>query len=152
MWNLPPGDTVLHLLSWVSLAALAMTAALAAGRRSVGAHRLDPRDGLRAQPEWRSLDAHDLCARAELPAARLRYRWNMPKFVYVGSKREYSGSATALHNANTVRTAPRRRTSARCSNGALRRDHQLARRPSAPPFRDLPLRGHNRKPAAVSRP
>jgi hypothetical protein len=82
----------------------------------------------------------------------IRYRWNMPTFVYVGSKREYSGSATALHNANTVRIAPRRRTSARCSNGALRRDHQLARRPSAPPFRDLPLRGHNRKPAAVSRP
>jgi uncharacterized membrane protein YeiH len=35
MWNLPPGDTVLHLLSWVALAAQAMTAALAAGRRSM---------------------------------------------------------------------------------------------------------------------
>ncbi|MGJ4925773.1 trimeric intracellular cation channel family protein [Bradyrhizobium sp. HKCCYLS2038] len=35
MWNLPPGDGVLHLLSWVALAAQAMTAALAAGRRSM---------------------------------------------------------------------------------------------------------------------
>ncbi|BAM89058.1 conserved membrane hypothetical protein [Bradyrhizobium oligotrophicum S58] len=35
MWNLPPGDSVLHLLSWVALAAQAMTAALAAGRRSM---------------------------------------------------------------------------------------------------------------------
>jgi len=35
MWNWPPGDTVLHLLTWVALAAQAMTAALAAGRRSM---------------------------------------------------------------------------------------------------------------------
>ena len=35
MWNLPPADTVLHLLSWIALAAQAMTAALAAGRRSM---------------------------------------------------------------------------------------------------------------------
>ena len=35
MWNLPPGDTVLHLLSYVALTAQAMTAALAAGRRSM---------------------------------------------------------------------------------------------------------------------
>jgi len=35
MWTLPPGDTVLHLLSWVALAAQSMTAALAAGRRSM---------------------------------------------------------------------------------------------------------------------
>jgi uncharacterized membrane protein YeiH len=35
MWNLPPSDSVLHLLSWVALAAQAMTAALAAGRRSM---------------------------------------------------------------------------------------------------------------------
>src|SRR5271163_2854080 len=35
MWNLPPSDTVLHLLSLVALAAQAMTAALAAGRRSM---------------------------------------------------------------------------------------------------------------------
>ncbi len=35
MWEWPPGDTVLHLLSWVALAAQAMTAALAAGRRSM---------------------------------------------------------------------------------------------------------------------
>src|SRR5215469_13254629 len=35
MWNLPPTDTVLHLLSWIALAAQAMTAALAAGRRSM---------------------------------------------------------------------------------------------------------------------
>jgi uncharacterized membrane protein YeiH len=35
MWNLPPGDSVLHLLSWIALAAQAMTAALAAGRRSM---------------------------------------------------------------------------------------------------------------------
>jgi uncharacterized membrane protein YeiH len=35
MWNLPPGDSVLHLLSLVALAAQAMTAALAAGRRSM---------------------------------------------------------------------------------------------------------------------
>src|ERR1700761_4425290 len=35
MWNLPPSDTVLHLLSYVALAAQAMTAALAAGRRSM---------------------------------------------------------------------------------------------------------------------
>ncbi len=35
MWNLPPTDTVLHLLSLVALAAQAMTAALAAGRRSM---------------------------------------------------------------------------------------------------------------------
>ncbi len=35
MWNLPPTDSVLHLLSWVALAAQAMTAALAAGRRSM---------------------------------------------------------------------------------------------------------------------
>jgi uncharacterized membrane protein YeiH len=33
MWNLPPSDSVLHLLSYVALAAQAMTAALAAGRR-----------------------------------------------------------------------------------------------------------------------
>src|SRR5437764_6028555 len=35
MWILPPGDTVLHFLSLVALAAQAMTAALAAGRRSM---------------------------------------------------------------------------------------------------------------------
>ena len=35
MWGLPPSDTVLHLLSLVALAAQAMTAALAAGRRSM---------------------------------------------------------------------------------------------------------------------
>jgi uncharacterized membrane protein YeiH len=35
MWSLPPSDTVLHLLSLVALAAQAMTAALAAGRRSM---------------------------------------------------------------------------------------------------------------------
>ena len=35
MWSLPPSDTVLHLLSYVALAAGAMTAALAAGRRSM---------------------------------------------------------------------------------------------------------------------
>jgi uncharacterized membrane protein YeiH len=35
MWALPPSDTVLHLLSYVALAAGAMTAALAAGRRSM---------------------------------------------------------------------------------------------------------------------
>ena len=35
MWNLPPSDTVLHFLSLVALAAQAMTAALAAGRRSM---------------------------------------------------------------------------------------------------------------------
>src|SRR5215468_10342588 len=35
MWNLPPADTVLHLLSWIALPAQAMTAALAAGRRSM---------------------------------------------------------------------------------------------------------------------
>jgi uncharacterized membrane protein YeiH len=35
MWNLPPSDTVLHLLALVALAAQAMTAALAAGRRSM---------------------------------------------------------------------------------------------------------------------
>src|SRR5882672_2114843 len=35
MWTLPPGDTVLHLLSFVALTAQAMTAALAAGRRSM---------------------------------------------------------------------------------------------------------------------
>lgn len=35
MWNLPPSDTVLHLLSFLALTAQAMTAALAAGRRSM---------------------------------------------------------------------------------------------------------------------
>jgi uncharacterized membrane protein YeiH len=35
MWNLPPDDSVLHFLSLVALAAQAMTAALAAGRRSM---------------------------------------------------------------------------------------------------------------------
>src|SRR5258705_12627414 len=35
MWSLPRGDTVLHLLSHVALTAQAMTAALAAGRRSM---------------------------------------------------------------------------------------------------------------------
>ena len=35
MWSLPPGDTVLHLLTYVALTAQAMTAALAAGRRSM---------------------------------------------------------------------------------------------------------------------
>jgi uncharacterized membrane protein YeiH len=35
MWNLPPSDTVLQFLSLVALAAQAMTAALAAGRRSM---------------------------------------------------------------------------------------------------------------------
>jgi uncharacterized membrane protein YeiH len=35
MWNLPPSDTVLHFLQMVALAAQAMTAALAAGRRSM---------------------------------------------------------------------------------------------------------------------
>ena len=35
MWTLPPSDTVLHLLSLVAIAAQAMTAALAAGRRSM---------------------------------------------------------------------------------------------------------------------
>src|SRR5512141_3282014 len=35
MWGLPPSDSVLHLLSLVALAAQAMTAALAAGKRSM---------------------------------------------------------------------------------------------------------------------
>ena len=35
MWNLPPSDTVLQVLSLVAPAAQAMTAALAAGRRSM---------------------------------------------------------------------------------------------------------------------
>lgn len=35
MWGLPPSDTVLHILSLVALAAQSMTAALAAGRRSM---------------------------------------------------------------------------------------------------------------------
>jgi uncharacterized membrane protein YeiH len=35
MWNLPPSDIVLQVLSLVALAAQAMTAALAAGRRSM---------------------------------------------------------------------------------------------------------------------
>ena len=35
MWNLPPSDGVLHVLSFVAIAAQAMTAALAAGRRSM---------------------------------------------------------------------------------------------------------------------
>jgi uncharacterized membrane protein YeiH len=35
MWNLPPSDTVLHVLSLLAPAAQAMTAALAAGRRSM---------------------------------------------------------------------------------------------------------------------
>jgi uncharacterized membrane protein YeiH len=35
MWNLPPSDSVLHVLSYVALTAQAMTAALAAGRRSM---------------------------------------------------------------------------------------------------------------------
>ncbi len=35
MWTLPPSDTVLHLLSYLALATGAMTAALAAGRRSM---------------------------------------------------------------------------------------------------------------------
>src|ERR1700747_980383 len=35
MWNLPQSDSVLHVLSLVALAAQAMTAALAAGRRSM---------------------------------------------------------------------------------------------------------------------
>ena len=35
MWTLPPTDTVLHLLTYVALTAGAMTAALAAGRRSM---------------------------------------------------------------------------------------------------------------------
>src|SRR3954464_11260916 len=35
MWTLPPSDSVLHLLSLVAIAAQAMTAALAAGRRSM---------------------------------------------------------------------------------------------------------------------
>src|ERR1700730_13705139 len=35
MWALPPSDIVLHLLSLVALAAQGMTAALAAGRRSM---------------------------------------------------------------------------------------------------------------------
>ena len=35
MWGIPPSDTVLHMLSLVALAAQAMTAALAAGRRSM---------------------------------------------------------------------------------------------------------------------
>jgi uncharacterized membrane protein YeiH len=35
MWNLPPSDTVLHVLLLLAVAAQAMTAALAAGRRSM---------------------------------------------------------------------------------------------------------------------
>ena len=35
MWTLPPSDTVLHMLTYVALATGAMTAALAAGRRSM---------------------------------------------------------------------------------------------------------------------
>jgi uncharacterized membrane protein YeiH len=35
MWNLPPSEPVLHLLSLLAFAAQAMTAALAAGRRSM---------------------------------------------------------------------------------------------------------------------
>src|ERR1700761_3934426 len=35
MWNLPPADSVLHFLQFIAVAAQAMTAALAAGRRSM---------------------------------------------------------------------------------------------------------------------
>jgi uncharacterized membrane protein YeiH len=35
MWNMPPTDSVLHILSFIAVAAQSMTAALAAGRRSM---------------------------------------------------------------------------------------------------------------------
>ena len=35
MWTLPPSDSVLHILSFIAVAAQAMTAALAAGKRSM---------------------------------------------------------------------------------------------------------------------
>ena len=35
MWTFPPTDSVLHVLSFIAVAAQAMTAALAAGRRSM---------------------------------------------------------------------------------------------------------------------
>jgi uncharacterized membrane protein YeiH len=35
MWNLPPADSLLHFLQFIAVAAQAMTAALAAGRRSM---------------------------------------------------------------------------------------------------------------------
>ena len=35
MWNLPPADSMLHFLAFIAVAAQAMTAALAAGRRSM---------------------------------------------------------------------------------------------------------------------
>ena len=35
MWSLPPTDSVLHFLSLVAIAAQGITAALAAGRRSM---------------------------------------------------------------------------------------------------------------------
>lgn len=35
MWSLPPTDSVLHVLSFIAVAAQSMTAALAAGRRSM---------------------------------------------------------------------------------------------------------------------
>ncbi|UGY15339.1 trimeric intracellular cation channel family protein [Bradyrhizobium septentrionale] len=35
MWTMPPADSVLHILSFIAVAAQSMTAALAAGRRSM---------------------------------------------------------------------------------------------------------------------
>ena len=35
MWTMPPTDSVLHVLSFIAVAAQSMTAALAAGRRSM---------------------------------------------------------------------------------------------------------------------
>ena len=35
MWTMPPTDSVLHVLSFIAVAAQAMTAALAAGKRSM---------------------------------------------------------------------------------------------------------------------
>jgi hypothetical protein len=48
MWTLPPTDSVLHMLSFVAVAAQAMTAA---------------------------------------PALAIRYKWEMPKFVFSENKR-----------------------------------------------------------------
>ena len=85
MWNLPPSDSVLHVLSIIALAAQAMSAALAAGRRSmdwVGVCLLGAITALKINDElWTALT---FVLGLALRLLAIRFKWEMPKFVLNG--------------------------------------------------------------------
>jgi uncharacterized membrane protein YeiH len=92
MWSLPSTDSVLHILSLVAVAAQAMTAALAAGRRSMDwagvcmLGRITALGGGTIRDVWLGHDevwtALTFVLGLTFRLLAIRYKWEMPKFVF----------------------------------------------------------------------